>query len=670
MRVITDTADGLLAAAAHYLEELLAARDFSGAVKYYEANRRQLETAGSALAGRILRLVARAHLALASYPTALRLARMAQAIHSEHGDTLELAETFLTVAEVLRDSGELKQAEKAFRDAESIFRRNDCAEGQSRALNLLAGLYFRQNDYRNSLTVLMEAIGLAKRLDDRKKLAYMMGNIGRIQTFLGEFAEAKKHLEINLTLSEELGQTLEAARAALSLGYVQMQEGDFAGAETTFQKAAAGLRRVESPRDQVILRTYLGELYYRSERAAEAAEMLESALAAAEAIGRETTLTGRVLRHLAEASLRVGHDRVAARYAARALAILAKTGEMVEQGAVLKVQAILAERGGRIAEARELFVKALDTLHQSGVRFEKAEALVAAGQSAAFDPRKRLTCLFRAEEYFRRGGMQRRLEEIDRLLAGTDRLRPGDAPGAAARTSEVEFLTANEQIKRFKQQLSYVAKSDLPVLLTGETGVGKDHMARYFHAICRPDGPFVAVNCASIPETLLESELFGYAKGAFTGADRDKEGLFVTANGGVLYLDEIGDMPPTLQAKLLGVLESRRVVPVGSTKEVPLDIRLVVATNRDLQAMVERGLFRRDLYYRISGITFHLPPLRDRKEDIPLLLRHFLQNCRRLAESPLPADVIHRFVEYAWPGNVRELKNKVKRLEVMAELAA
>jgi len=287
--------------------------------------------------------------------------------------------------------------------------------------------------------------------------------------------------------------------------------------------------------------------------------------------------------------------------------------------------------------------------------------------------RKRMTYLFRAEDFYRRSHLTAKLRETDRLIASIDRPAAADRSErtpAVADTGDHDYLTANAEIIRFKQQLAFVAKSDLPILLTGETGVGKDHMAKYYHAVARPDKPFVAVNCASIPETLLESELFGYHRGAFTGAERDKEGLFVAANGGVLYLDEIGDMPLSLQAKLLGVLESRTVMPVGSTREVKLDIKLVVATNKNLEEMVERGAFRRDLYYRISGISFHIPALRDRKEDIPLLLRHFLTRRGLLREDRVAPDMVMQFVDYDWPGNVREVYNKVRQIEVLAELAA
>jgi transcriptional regulator with PAS, ATPase and Fis domain len=205
----------------------------------------------------------------------------------------------------------------------------------------------------------------------------------------------------------------------------------------------------------------------------------------------------------------------------------------------------------------------------------------------------------------------------------------------------------------------------------GETGVGKDHLARYYHRLVRPGRPFIAINCASVPETLLESELFGHKRGAFTGADNDKLGLFATANGGVLFLDEIGEMPLSLQAKLLGVLEHKKMLPLGSTKEIELDIKLIAASNCELEVMVEQGRFRRDLFFRLSGMSFCIPPLRDRKADIPMLLQQFMLNSSLLKEGQqVPAEMLKQFLEYDWPGNVRELQNKVKKLAVMASMVA
>lgn len=211
-----------------------------------------------------------------------------------------------------------------------------------------------------------------------------------------------------------------------------------------------------------------------------------------------------------------------------------------------------------------------------------------------------------------------------------------------------------------------VAKLPSTIAIHGESGVGKEIVARTLHEMSdRAERPFVAINCGGIPETLLESELFGHKKGAFTGAIKDKEGLFVIANGGTVFLDEIGEMPLILQAKLLRVLDNHTITPLGGTSEVKVDVRIVSATNRNLEQMVEEGRFRNDLFYRLNVIPIHVPPLRDRPDDIPLLAEHFVKkhaaNLGRRSPGFSPA-ALAALRAYTWPGNVRELGNLLERV--------
>lgn len=211
-----------------------------------------------------------------------------------------------------------------------------------------------------------------------------------------------------------------------------------------------------------------------------------------------------------------------------------------------------------------------------------------------------------------------------------------------------------------------VAKLPSTVAIHGESGAGKELVARALHQLSnRANKPFVAINCGGIPENLLESELFGYKKGAFTGATEDKEGLFVVAHGGSLFLDEIGEMPLMLQVKLLRVLDNGMVTPVGGTKSVRVDVRLISATNRNLEKMSEEGEFRSDLYYRLNVIPIYVPPLRDRGSDIPALVKHFVAIHAKSMERPpleVTPEAMEALVNYSWPGNVRELGNVVERV--------
>jgi DNA-binding NtrC family response regulator len=216
-----------------------------------------------------------------------------------------------------------------------------------------------------------------------------------------------------------------------------------------------------------------------------------------------------------------------------------------------------------------------------------------------------------------------------------------------------------------------VAPTDSTVLIQGESGTGKEVIARYIHDLSnRIDGPFLSINCGALPESLLESELFGHVKGSFTGAVKDKSGLFSSAEKGTFFLDEIGETTPATQVKLLRVLQQRQVIPVGATEPIPINTRLLAATNRDLEEEIRRGAFRRDLFYRLNVFALHLPPLRERRDDIPVLVDAFLQRSaqqRGQAPKQLGEAALETVMQYSWPGNVRELENALERAWILTE---
>jgi transcriptional regulator with GAF, ATPase, and Fis domain len=212
-----------------------------------------------------------------------------------------------------------------------------------------------------------------------------------------------------------------------------------------------------------------------------------------------------------------------------------------------------------------------------------------------------------------------------------------------------------------------VADTEATVLITGESGTGKEMVAKTIHSMSsRRSSPFVPVNCAAIPAELLESELFGHVKGAFTGAIKDKPGKFLQADGGTIFLDEVGELPLLLQPKLLRTLQERTVEPVGGENPLKIDVRIVAATNLDTEAAVRSGTFRGDLYYRLAVIPIHLPPLRERQEDIPLLVRHFMIK-HGGAEMVLTNETLKNLKHYPWPGNIRELENTIERLIILRQ---
>ncbi|MDR2017841.1 MAG: sigma-54 dependent transcriptional regulator [Syntrophobacterales bacterium] len=240
-----------------------------------------------------------------------------------------------------------------------------------------------------------------------------------------------------------------------------------------------------------------------------------------------------------------------------------------------------------------------------------------------------------------------------------------------AKYSFLNIIARSDKMRKVLEGISRIANTDSTVLILGESGTGKDLIAKAIHlASERKDRPFVAINCAALPEALLESSLFGHEKGAFSGAIKDSKGLFLQAHKGTIFLDEIGDMPLSIQAKILRVIQERQFRPVGSEKLIEVNVRIIVATNKNLEEQVKQGLFREDLYYRIHVIPVYLPSLRDRREDIPPLVNHFLEKSRVKMKKEIKGftpQAMQKLAFYDWPGNVRELENIVEYAAAMTD---
>jgi two-component system, NtrC family, response regulator PilR len=273
-----------------------------------------------------------------------------------------------------------------------------------------------------------------------------------------------------------------------------------------------------------------------------------------------------------------------------------------------------------------------------------------------------------------------RMEELRAIIHGALEKRNNQKPQFPASSTDLEaqqgqklfhalhrshVVGKSPKMVEVYRTIGTVAIGDSTILITGESGTGKELVARAIHeASLRREKPFVSINCSAFPETLLESELFGYMKGAFTGANGNKKGLFEAADGGSIFLDEIGDMTLAMQVKLLRAIQERRVRPLGGNGEIAVDVRVIAATNQDLQAKIQQGLFREDLYYRVAVINIHIPALRERTEDIGLLafyfLRHYADKTGKRIEGISP-EVLHCLESYSWPGNVRQLENTIER---------
>ena len=259
------------------------------------------------------------------------------------------------------------------------------------------------------------------------------------------------------------------------------------------------------------------------------------------------------------------------------------------------------------------------------------------------------------------------IQELVKVIRG---ILVESAPGRAPDLYNAgELIGVSDSIRRIQALIGKFAVADSTVLITGESGTGKEVAARLIHRYsARSKGPFVAVNCGALPENLLESELFGFEKGSFTGANTMKQGLFEEAHGGIILLDEIGEMPQALQVKLLRVLQELKVRRIGSSEERPIDVRVICTTNRDIQEQAKTGAFRQDLYYRLNILSFEMPPLRERQEDLPSFINHFLSlACKKLGkpQMTLSRDAMSALCAYPFPGNVRELKNLMERFAAL-----
>lgn len=284
------------------------------------------------------------------------------------------------------------------------------------------------------------------------------------------------------------------------------------------------------------------------------------------------------------------------------------------------------------------------------------ETAVRATKLGAFDFLEKPLSLEKTLVVVKNALKQRQLERENRLLR--DQV-----------VKELVMIGESVPMQALRQQIEFAAPTNGRVLIYGENGSGKELVARTLHArSLRRDRSLVEVNCAAIPDDLIESELFGYVKGAFTGATESRVGKFQLADQGTLFLDEVGDMSLKTQSKVLRVLEEQRFHPLGSNDALEVDVRVLAATNKNLELEIEKGAFREDLFYRLNVIPFQVPPLRDRREDIPLLVDHFLHEfARHYGKGPktLGTSILERFMQYSWPGNIRELKNTIERLMIM-----
>ncbi len=503
---------------------------------------------------------------------------------------------------------------------------------------------------------------LCLRADSRAKadlilvnLAYLSYDTGRLSKSLSLYGELRDKLADLDPKARAIYHFMRPVPVAL--------KGDTAKALELIEQARPLVEQF--PREKAIFFENLGLIYLLDNQPDKAAEALEQGMAISLEIAPESTLVSQIGRLQADVALAQADYQAARTHVDRALRVAEQVGERIEIAACRRVLAHLAQHDGEHESARTHYRGAIDLFKQIGARYELAVTQYRAAVSGLFAEGERMALLYLAREYFESEEVTPYVERIDRELYRTG----ADAPMAAPRPGHApQVVAGSSAMQRIVSLAEHIARSEMTVLLTGETGTGKDLLASFIHHCSRRPGEFVTVNTAAIPNDMVEAELFGYARGAYTGADRDRLGLIAQAHRGTLYLNEIGDASAEFQAKLLEVIESRMVRRLGENVPRAVDVRIIAATNRDVQEWIREGQFRLDLYHRLNEVPIHLPPLRERPEDVEPLVRSFLRDegvNGQLDETSL-ARLSELMSGSTWPGNVRQLQAEIRRLWLLA----
>lgn len=605
--------------------------------------------------GRILNL-------MGDYKNALETAEEAYQRARHESDNELIARIQTQTAKAYLALGETEFARREYRDVIAAHRRSGNLTGLIDTLNRLAQISFIGGDFKEAVRLLNEALEYARKQGLSDRVASLTGNLGQISSMLGDFNQAVKYITISIQKNTELNRVHNLCRACLSLAYAELRLSNFDSARKSLKKAFGLIEKHNLTREYGIYHEYLAELEFELGNHDEALAQIKKALDYALGLSDASAMISQSLRLKAEIEMKLNRLEDARLSASRAFEMAEKIGEKLESGAACRVLAELSSVKGDKQAASDLIHRAIDMVQKSGARFDLSQAYIAAYRIFKGN-------LAESQHYLRLARELYAVMELDFNLNRTpqvDRNGQRDYEVSTPDGRIIKIVSSNRNIQAIMRAVDSIKNADIPILIGGETGTGKDQLAKFIHySSIRRTEKFISVNCAAIPPELAESELFGHVKGAYTNATETKDGLIAAAAGGTLFLNEIGELPPAIQAKLLGALENKKVLRIGDHLPREVDFRLICATNRDLEEDVENGLFRQDLYFRIAVMTFELPPLAQRGNDIFELIIHFL--CEKGFEIPeknqlFTPEVKDRIQSYDWPGNIRELKNEINLL--------
>ena len=598
--------------------------------------------------------------------------------HGERGLTIADAasETALSAAALNQlgrhayREGDLARARDLYEQSLALYRRagDDLASATVRS-NL--GLIFKNLcEWDEAARQQTAALDLYRAMGRMADSGRPLMNLGIIHQKRGDWAGAQASYAEAERVFQQVGDTMHLAYVAIGLGNVARLERRFADAETLLESALERARRSRLQREEVLAIEFLGELEFDRARPERALARYEEALLLAERIAPEGDLVVELERRRAEALCAVGRFDAADRACEKAIRLARVTDDRLEYAVAHRVAGEIAFARGERAAAIDLWKRAVDRLTSCHERLEQGRAHLLLGR-ALTDGRDARRHLYRAIGLLSDLTSVYWLEKAESELA---RVSGEDGQPAAARPASLlgrrhrapSLVACSNAMRRIESLAQRAATTELSVVVTGETGTGKELIARTIHGLSpRAGRPFLAVNCGALRADLALSQLFGYRKGAFTGAHADGVGLVEAANGGTLFLDEVGELPLDVQVTLLRFLETGEYLRLGEPQARRADVRIIAATNRELRGGEGEKSFRRDLLFRLNEIEIELPSLRERAEDIVPLARHFLAFYGGLDAPELTAEAEGLLRSYQWPGNVRELENVMKRVAAL-----
>ena len=564
---------------------------------------------------------------------------------------------------LLTHLGDFGGARETLLEAYVSYRQCHDLSGQGLALSRLSFIAHHVGDDQLAISYLSQCLEIYTLLENPKNRALIATNLAMLQCICGKIADSILEfasLRIFITtLSDD-----HVCTYYLQSATPHILQGNAAKASQALKQAEPLLKDLS--RDRATYCELLGRMHLIQEQHAEAELALQEGLAIAMQIAPESALVSQTKRLLADTYLGLGQNDRAKAMAGEALEVAQKLNERAEIAACYRVLARWEQANGNADAARAWFIKAMYLFCLIGTPYELALTRYWAGISELYQPGERQALLYLAREYFEREGVTLYCDRIDLEMK---RGSPTFKSSARSRADTPVIVTADPAVSKLIELACHVASSDMPVLLTGPTGTGKDLLAEYIHRMSGRTGNFVAVNSAAVPDNMIEAELFGSRKGAFTGAERDKIGLIEEADRGTLYLNEIADSSPEFQAKLLDALERKRIRRLGETEERPVDFRVVAATNHDVDKLITEGRFRIDLFHRLNAVPINLPPLSERLNDIGPLAAHFLAlaGVRVSRGSEAFQSLIRVLSSREWPGNIRQLRAEIQRLLVLSK---